>query len=78
MEIKEIKYVYENIPVGWMWQIDLDGYRPFYPCGTLKGLKKFVKHDLGILLDQMTSDANYGLAYHACGYNGQAQQTYID
>ena len=78
MEIKEIKYVYENTPFGWMWQLDLDGYRPFYPCGDLKGLKKFVKDDLGVLLNQMTSDANYGLAYHACGYNGQAQQTYID
>ena len=39
---------------------------------------KFVKNDLNILLDKLDSDDNYGLAFHACGYNAQAQQDYID
>lgn len=74
----EIKYVYNNTPLGWTWQLEIDGHRPFYPCGNIKGLMKFVKEDLNILLDKMNSDDNYGLAFHACGYNGQAQQDYID
>lgn len=78
MKIKEIKYVYENTPFGWAWQLDIDGYRPLYPCGELKGLMQFVRQDLDILLDKMNSNDNRGLAFHACGYNGQAQQSYID
>ena len=76
--MKEIKYVYSRTPFGWMWQLEIDGHRPFYPCGSTKGLMKFVKNDLNILLDKLDSDDNYGLAFHACGYNAQAQQDYID
>lgn len=74
----EIKYVYNRTPFGWAWQLEIDGYRPFYPCGSIKGLMKFVKEDLGVLLDKISSDDNYGLAFHACGYNGQSQQDYIE
>lgn len=74
----EIKYFYNRTPFGWAWQLEIDGYRPFYPCGTLKGLKKFVKEDLDVLLDKISSDDNYGLAFHACGSDGQAQQDYIE
>ena len=74
----EIKYVYNRTPFGWAWQLEIDGYRPFYPCGSIKGLTKFVKEDLGDLLDKISSDDNYGLAFHACGYDGQAQQDYIE
>ena len=74
----KIKYFYNRTPSGWAWQLEIDGYRPFYPYGTLKGLKKFVKEDLDVLLDKISSDDNYGLAFHACGYDGQAQQDYIE
>ena len=74
----EIKYVYNNTPFGWAWQLEIDGYRPFYPCGSIKGLTKFVKEDLGVLLEKINSDDNFGLAFHACGYDGQAQQDYIE
>ena len=74
----EIKYIYNKTPLGWVWQLVIDGYEFFYPCGDLKALKKFVKSELEVLLDKKESDSNYGLAFHACGYNGQAQQEYID
>ena len=76
--MENIKYVYDKTPFGWAWQLDIDGYRPLYPCGDIKGLMKFVKEDLNILLDKINSDDNYGLAFHACGYNGQAQRDYIE
>ena len=34
----KIKYVYSNTPLGWVWQLEIDGHRPFYPCGNIKGL----------------------------------------
>lgn len=74
----KIKYFYNRTPFGWAWQLEIDGYRPFYPCGTLKGLKKFVEEDLDVLLDKISSDDNYGLAFHACGYDRKAQQDYIE
>ena len=74
----EIKYIYNKTSLGWVWQLVIDGYEFFYPCGDLKALKKFVKSELEVLLDKKESDSNYGLAFHACGYNGQAQQEYID
>ena len=73
----EIKYIYNQTPFGWAWQLVIDGYEFFYPCGDLKALKKFVKSELDVLLDKKESDSNHGLAFHACGYNGQAQQEYI-
>lgn len=74
----EIKYVYEKTQLGWGWQVALDGQKLFYPFGELKGLKRFVKENLDILLQKLESEENYGLAFYACGYNGQEQQEYID
>lgn len=74
----EIKYVYNRTPFGWAWQLEIDGYRPFHPFGSIKGLMKFVKEDLDVLLEKINSDDNFGLAFHACGYDGQAQQDYIE
>ena len=74
----EIKYVYEKTQLGWGWQVALDGQKLFYPFGELKGLKRFVKENLDILFQKLESEENYGLAFYACGYNGQAQQEYID
>lgn len=44
----------------------------------LDGLKKFVKSNLDLLVDKLNSTDNYGLAFLACGYNGQAQNDFID
>lgn len=74
----EIKYVYEKTQLGWGWQVALDGQKLFYPFGELKGLKRFVKENLDILIQKLESEENYGLAFYACGYNGQEQQEYID
>lgn len=74
----EIKYVYEKTQLGWGWQVALDGQKLFYPFGELKGVKRFVKENLDILIQKLESEENYGLAFYACGYNGQAQQEYID
>lgn len=35
----EIKYIYNKTPLGWVWQLVIDGYEFFYPCGDLKALK---------------------------------------
>lgn len=46
----EIKYVYEKTQLGWGWQVALDGQKLFYPFGELKGVKRFVKENLDILI----------------------------
>ena len=74
----EIKYVYEKTQLGWGWQVALDGQKLFYPFGELKGVKRFVKENLDILIQKLESEENYGLAFYACGYNGQSQQEHID
>ena len=73
----EIKYVYEKTQLGLGWQVALDGQKLFYPFGELKGLKRFVKENLDILIQKLESEENHGLAFYACGYNGQAQQEFI-
>lgn len=74
----EIKYIYNKTSLGWVWQLVIDGYEFFYPCGDLKALKKFVKSELEVLLDKKESDSNYGLAFLACGYDGQSQNDFIN
>ena len=74
----EIKYIYNKTPLGWGWQVALNGQKLFYPFGQLKGVKCFVKENLDILIQKLKSEENYGLAFYACGYNGQSQQEYID
>ena len=74
----EIKYIYNQTPFGWVWQLVIDGYEFFYPCGDLKALKKFVKSELNILLEKKESNDNHGLAFYACGYDGQSQSAWIE
>lgn len=74
----EIKYTYNKAPIGWVWQLEIDGYKFFYPCGDLKALKKFVKENLNILIRKLESEENYGLAFYACGYDGQSQSAWIE
>ena len=74
----EIKYVYEKTQLGYGWQVALDGQKLFYPFGELKGVKRFVQENLDILIQKLESEENYGIAFYACGSNGQSQQEYID
>ena len=74
----EIKYVYEKTQLGWGWQVALDGQKLFYPFGELKGIKRFVKENLDILIQKLESEENYGLAFYACGYDGQSQSAWIE
>lgn len=74
----EIKYVYEKTQLGWGWQVVLDGQKLFYPFGELKGVKRFVKENLDILIQKIESEENYGLAFYACGYDGQSQSAWIE
>ena len=74
----EIKYVYEKTQLGWGWQVALDGQKLFYPFGELKGVKRFVKENLDILIQKLESEENYGLDFYACGYDGQAQTAWAE
>ncbi|MQQ32636.1 hypothetical protein [Streptococcus mitis] len=74
----EIKYIYNKTPLGWVWQVEIDGQKLFYPFGELKGVKRFVKENLDILIQKLKSEENYGLAFYACGYNGQSQNDFIN
>lgn len=74
------KYIYENIAgTGFMWHpVTDEGEILFYPCGDLKGVKAFVEACGDIIADKLADEANnYGLAFYACGYNGEAQQAFI-
>jgi gp17 len=74
------KYVYEDLTgFGFNWHpVTDDGEILVYPCGDLKGVKEFVAEYKDLLEIQHNSDDNYGLAFYECGYNGQAQQEFIE
>ena len=74
----EIKYIYNKTPLGWVWQVEIDGQKLFYPCGDIKGMEKFVKSNLDLLVKKLNSTDNCGLAFLACGYNGQSQNDFIN
>ena len=75
----EIKYVYRHSPLGRNWHVVIDGDELFYPCGELKLLRDFVKENLDIILEQIDdTENNYGLAFYACGYDGQAQTNFVN
>ena len=57
---------------------DGEEFSPFYPFGSFEGVKEFTRSNLDILLDKMDSDDNYGLAFYACGYNGNEQNEFCD
>ena len=42
----EIKYIYNKTPLGWVWQVEIDGQKPFYPCGDIKGVKNLSNQTL--------------------------------
>lgn len=74
------KYVYEDLTgFGFNWHpVTDDDEILLYPCGDLKGVKEFVAEYKDLLEIQHNSDDNYGLAFYECGYNGQAQQEFIE
>lgn len=75
------KYIYDDLTgFGHNWHLVTDeGEILVYPCGELKGVKEFIA-ECGDLLDEQRDDMrnNYGLAFYACGYNGQAQQEFVE
>ena len=74
-------YRYEDLTgFGHNWHpVTEDGEVLVYPCGELKGVMEFIT-ECGDLLDEQREDMdnNYGLAFYACGYNGQAQQEFVE
>ena len=40
-------------------------------------LKLFLDNNLELLEDYHNSENNYGIAFYACGYNGPAQQEFV-
>lgn len=78
----EVKYVMKETVLGKGWGVvitkDGEEFAPFYPFGNFNGVKEFTRENLDILLDKMDSDDNYGLAFYACGYNGNAQNSFCD
>lgn len=74
------KYTYENLTgFGFNWHpVTDDDEILVYPCGDLKGVKEFVAEYKDLLEIQYNSDENYGLAFYECGYNGKAQQEFVE
>lgn len=40
-------------------------------------LKLFLKDNLSVMEDFFHSEDNHGIAFHKCGFNGRAQQEFI-
>ena len=79
----EVKYVTKSTVLGEGWGVvittkDGEEFSPFYPFGTFEGVREFTRSNLDLLLDKMSSDDNHGLAFYACGYNGDSQQKWCD
>lgn len=75
----DIKYTYNNTPFGWGWPVTVGGHSLFYLFSKdLKALKLFVKSNLDVISDYISSDDNYGLSFYDCGYNGESQQAFVD
>lgn len=36
----EIKYIYNKTPLGWVWQLEIDGYMFFLSMWRFKNVKK--------------------------------------
>lgn len=79
----EVKYVQTTNVLGEGWSVvittkDGEEFSPFYPFGSFQGVREFTRENLDLLLEQMESEDNYGLAFHSCGYNGNAQNDFCD
>ena len=68
----EVKENAEHAYTAWLgpWACDIDGNDP-------EQVKRAAVDLLDVTVDQlMDSDNNYGLAFYACGYDGQAQTAF--
>lgn len=69
-----IEYKKMQTVLGDNWHVVVEGSLLFYPCGEdLDEVKVFVETHKEAVINKRYSSENYGLAYHICGYNGDAQ-----
>lgn len=74
----EFEYKKIETVLGNNWHVVVDNDWLFYPCGeNLDEVKAFVESYKEAVIEKRYSRENYGLAYHICGYNGDAQQRLI-
>lgn len=76
-----MRYRYEKTVLGWNYHVvnEKDNRTMFHPnAKELKDLKRFCAANKDILEEKMESESNYGLAFFACGYDGQYQQDFIE
>ena len=75
----DFKYRKIQTVLGNNWHVVVDGSWLFYPCGeNLDEVKAFAESYKEAVIDKRYSRENYGLAYHICGYNGDAQNRLRD
>lgn len=75
------KFEYKKIQtvLGNNWHVVVDGDWLFYPCGEdLDEVKAFAEAYKEELINKRHSEKNLSLAFHICGYNGDAQQRLVD
>lgn len=74
-----IKYKKIQTVLGNNWHVVIDGDWLFYPCGeNIEEVKAFVDIYKDKILEKRYSEENFGLAFHICGYNGDAQNSLRD
>lgn len=74
IEYKKIQTV-----LGDNWHAVVDGDWLFYPCGeNLEEVKAFAETYKEEIVEKRHSKENFGLAFHICGYNGDAQNRLRD
>lgn len=69
----EVKENADHTYTAWLgpWVCSIDGNDP-------EQVKRAAVDLLDVIVDQlMDSDNNYGLAFYACGYDGQAQTEFV-
>lgn len=75
----KIEYKKIQTVLGDNWHAVVDGDWLFYPCGeNLSEVKAFAKTYKEELIKKRHSKENFGLAFHICGYNGDAQNRLRD
>lgn len=75
------KFEYKKIQtvLGNNWHVVVDDDWLFYPySGNLDEVKAFVETYKEQIVAKRHSKENYGLAFHICGYNGDAQSNLRD
>ena len=70
------KFEYKKIQtvLGDNWHVVVDGDWLFYPCSkNLEEVKAFAETYEEQIVAKRHSKENYGLCFHICGFNGDAQ-----